>query len=424
YTGGSESTFSILYFINIIAGSFFLLTKGGMVLAALSAAGYLLLLLGEYFGFLISPYALETNLLIDTLIIRIYINALAYFLIAAIAGFLSERLQKGREEILTYRVRLRDIINNIQSAIIILNENDRVMDFNRSAKQLMPGIELNRSIYNTDINVLSRIKYSNYFQFTQENKHYDVRVENLRHGNVENNTILIINDITRLKEYERKFLEKERMSAIGELAASIAHEIRNPLSSIKGSVNILRDEMGSEAESHPMFRVTLEEIERLNHLINEFLVYSSRGSANIESINLSRTIDKINNLLNIDCLETDNISDDTVIYADYNKFKQIMINLLHNALDAVKDREDKLIRIRFSENTENHIIDIIDNGPGVDKSIEDKIFHPFVSSKPGGTGLGLAIVYKIVREEHSGSIEYIRENNMTIFRVTLERKHD
>ena len=321
-------------------------------------------------------------------------------------------------------MRLKDIINNIQSAIIILNENDRVMDFNRSAKELIPAIELNRSIYNTGIKVLSRIKHSNYFQFTRENKHYDVRVENLTHGSVENNTILIINDITRLKEYEKKFLEKERMSAIGELAASIAHEIRNPLSSIKGSVNILRDEMGSEAEKHPMFRVTLEEIERLNHLINEFLVYSSKGSANIESIDLCRTIDKINNLLNIDCLETENISEETVIYADYNKFKQIMINLLHNALDAVKSKEEKLIKIRFSENAKNHIIDVIDNGPGVDKTIEDKIFHPFVSSKPGGTGLGLAIVYKILREEHSGSIEYIRENNMTIFRIKLEKKHD
>ncbi len=422
YTGGKDSVFSILYFINILTGAFFIMLRGGVLLAILSVMGYSLLLLGEYFGFLISPFDVLSakNIALENLLIRIYINALGYFLFAALGGYLSEKLNT---QLKYYRLRLKDIINNINSAIIVVDEDLCLDDYNEMATNLFPNLRIDMQISKIDIPELMNIKNHKYVQFNKDGKIYDMRIQNITNKNY-NNYILVINDISELKDFEKKLLDKERLSAVGELSASIAHEIRNPLSSIKGSIGIISEELPSDYKGHPMFKIVLEEVERLNNLINEFLRYSRVLPVNVSRFNLYRLLSDIRSLLKISYIDISGIDENIEIVSDEDKLKQVLINIIKNAEYAIKDIENPRIIIQHRKENEKEIITIRDNGIGINSKIMEKIFQPFNSSKPSGTGLGLAIVYKIIRDELKGEITVESQSGNTIFTILLGSKYE
>ncbi len=422
YTGGKDSVFSILYFINILAGAFFIMLRGGVLLAVLSTMGYSLLLLGEYFGFLISPFDVLSadNIALENLLVRIYINALGYFLFAALGGYLSGKINIQLKH---YRLRLKDIINNIKSAIIVIDDDLRIDDYNEMAKNLFPNLRMDMQINEIHIPELLNIEKQKYIQFNRLEKFYDMRIQNLTNRDY-NNYILVINDITELKNFERKLLDKERLSAIGELSASIAHEIRNPLSSIKGSIGIISEELPDDYKGHPMFKIVLEEVERLNNLINEFLRYSRVLPVNSCNFNLHRLLYDIKSLLKINYLDINGIDENTKIISDEDKLKQVLINIIKNAEYAVQDIENPQITVQYKKISEKEVITIEDNGIGINSKIMEKIFQPFNSSKPLGTGLGLAIVYKIIKDELKGEITVESQPGNTIFTILLESKYE
>lgn len=425
YTGGNDSIFSILYYLNITTASFFLLVRGGFIISILSTAGYAFLMLGEYFGIFVSPYEISyiMELPLDSVIMRVYINALSFFLISALSGFLSERLQTGRDEAALYRLKLKDIINNLQSAIIVINKNKRITDFSKKCKEIFPEISNGNHIESLDDSLFSEIKANLYSQFSLHQNHYDMRIENVKYKDIYDNYIITINDITSLKRIEQKLIEKERLSAIGELAASIAHEIRNPLSNIKGSVKIIQDESGDDVNEHPMFKIVLEEIERLNKLIVGFLDYSRATKADIQKISLSKCIDSILRLFNQgDRIGTENIYEGIFVYADEDKLKQVMINLLNNSLNAIADADEPKVVIAYRQENQHDHITVSDNGKGIAKESMDRLFIPFNTTQSKGTGLGLAIVYKIIVEEHGGDIKVSSKPGNTCIDIILRRE--
>lgn len=425
YTGGNDSIFSILYYVNITTAAFFLLVKGSFIISGLAAAGYAFLMLGEYFGIFISPYEISygVDMPLESVIMRVYINALSFFLISAVSGFLSERIQSGREEFQRYRIRLKDIINNLQSAIIVTNRNLKITDFNMKCRELFPEIMNDMPVSEIDPELFSDIRGNTYTQFSRDGKHYDLRIESMKYKEFQNNYIITIYDITQMKLIEQKLIDRERLSAIGELAASIAHEIRNPLSSIKGSVQIIQDELDDSVSSHPMFNIVLEEIERLNKMIVGFLDYSKEYQPDIKIVNLYRLVDSIVKLMNKDnTIRIDNISGDITIFADEDKMKQVFINLLKNSLKATENVPDPAISISYSRDEGMDHIYIRDNGKGISKSIYEKLFVPFNNEDYRGTGLGLAIVYKIIVDEHQGEISVNSEPGNTCFDISLRRE--
>ncbi len=418
YTGGRDSVFTMLYFINIITGTFFLFIRGGMLLAVMSTIGYTLLIIGEYFGFILSPYDLNIagEIILENALMRLYINALGFFFIAAIGGYLSERLAYQQQN---YRIRLRDIINNIQSAIIVIDNDYHIDDFNDSAEQLFPGLAVDKPLSSLT-SVISENLGREYTQYEKDGRFYDIRMQSIKKGD-DVNYILVINDITQMKAYEQKLLEKERLSAIGELSASIAHEIRNPLSSIKGSVSIIGEEVPEQFKEHPMFKIVLEEIERLNNLINDFLTFARVSSINMDTVHLYSMIDNIVKLLGIELLTELNIDRNIYFISDISKLKQVLINILKNAQYAVRNVSEPKIKIAYSNNEKYHIISVEDNGEGISEEIRQRLFQPFNSSKSNGTGLGLAIVFRIIKDELNGDIRYESTQNYTLFEIMIRR---
>ncbi|WP_179632115.1 transporter substrate-binding domain-containing protein [Clostridium peptidivorans] len=201
--------------------------------------------------------------------------------------------------------------------------------------------------------------------------------------------------------------KKDRMESLGILMAGIAHEIRNPLTSIKTYAELL-----PKKYDNPKFREMISkdipyEIERLNNLISELLEYSKPKKAFKENVNIYEIIEKILALIsnkiqkekvkiNID------ITKDIFVYADKNHLKQIIINLILNGIEAL-NKEQKSINISAMESLGKTYVTIGDNGCGMDKEELNKIYDPFYTTKASGTGLGLFVCYQLM-EENNGKI--------------------
>jgi len=429
FTGGTNSIFEILYFVNIVTSSFFLFAKGGFSIAFMSTLGFSLILFGEYFGFIVSPYKPVPfrDIMLENLIIKTFIYILSFFLTAAISGFLSEKLQvRSSEEIAKIRLRIRDIIEHIPLSIILLNDSLIVTDFNKKSKELFKGIESNRNFKDIDDELLPFIMGQKRHQFLRDSEYYTLTSEKISYkGKYDDFYIIIISNITDIIEYENKLITKEKMEVVGELAASIAHEIRNPMSNIKGAARILLDEEPDEKKSHPMFKIVLEEIERLNELVTDFLEFSRTRQIVPEQINLFEmlneilTVEENKNIVNVSA-----IAEKCMVVGDRNKIKQVLVNLISNAIDAVESVECPAIEIKCERDPHYDVIVVKDNGIGISEKIKNKIFQPFNTTKRKGTGLGLAIVYKIIKDDHKGEIEFASKPGETVFRVKLRRNID
>ena len=429
FTGGTNSIFEILYFVNIITGSFFLFAKGGFSIALMSTLGFSLILFGEYFGFIVSPYKPMPyrEIMIENLIIKTFIYVLSFFLTAAISGYLSEKLQvKSTEEIAKIRLRIKDIIEHIPLSIIILNNSFIITDFNKKSKELFKNIESNKSFKNIDDELLPYIMTQRRHQFMRDNEYYTITSEKISYkSKYDDFYIIVISNITEIIEFENKIITKEKMEVIGELSALIAHELRNPMSNIKGAIKILIDEEADEKKNHPMFKVVLEEVERLNELVINFLEYSHTRQIIAEQIKLSELLKEIFAVeKKADIIDISRIKDDNIIIGDRNKIKQVFANLISNSIDAVENVQSPKIEILYSRDEHFDILLFKDNGVGIDEKTKNKIFQPFNTTKKNGTGLGLAIVYKIIKDDHKGEIDFTSKAGETVFKVKLRRNID
>ncbi|MFH1202227.1 MAG: ATP-binding protein [Candidatus Omnitrophota bacterium] len=209
---------------------------------------------------------------------------------------------------------------------------------------------------------------------------------------------------------EQEVRQGEKLAAIGRLAAGIAHEIKNPLTSIKTFTEFLNEKFDEPDFRDKFKRIVGEEVDRINHIVNSLLDLSRPKPLNLESVDVPEIIENILNLLEPDLSQAritikkdfqDNLSQ---IPADPNQLKQAFINLILNAKDAMKDSLQKELTIKTRKVSNFLQIEIIDTGCGIPQDKLNSIFEPFYSTKEKGTGLGLSIVHSIIQAHH-GKIE-------------------
>jgi two-component system sensor histidine kinase PilS (NtrC family) len=225
--------------------------------------------------------------------------------------------------------------------------------------------------------------------------------------------ILVFQDITKLVEMEDQVRIKERLATVGSLAAGIAHEIRNPLASLSGSIQVLQGELNLQDDNKHLMDIVVRETDRLNTIITEFLEYARLKNAQNERIELAPVLDETIMLLK-NCRDfkdniniTHQVDPRVVIKGDSQRLRQVFWNLLINACQAMPLGGEIMVTARLfshaGEDTDWCEIMIADTGPGIAREDRDRIFNPFFTTKTGGTGLGLAIVYRII-EDHQGTI--------------------
>jgi len=243
-------------------------------------------------------------------------------------------------------------------------------------------------------------------------------------------TIVIFQDLTELREMESRLKREERLAAVGRLAAGIAHEIRNPLASISGSIEMLRSGLSVESEDRRLMDIILRETDRLDGLISEFLTYVKPVRHRMGRVDLEHVLRETAEALRA----TDagrNVSLSLpppgtlhAIRGDRDHLKQVAWNLLLNAVQATRGQGKVEIRgadSRLGRSGDVVIVEVVDDGVGISPEDLPRIFEPFFTTKERGTGLGLAMVHKVV-EAHGGHIEVESEpGHGAVFRVVLPR---
>ncbi len=223
----------------------------------------------------------------------------------------------------------------------------------------------------------------------------------------------IFQDLTEIKALEDRVHQRERLASVGELAAGLAHEIRNPLAAISGAMEVLQQDLSLHGEYQTLMGIAMRETERLNGLIGQFLLYARPSSAHKRSCNLVPLVKETLALLRTHpdwrpAIEILELYPDTPLWveADANQLRQVAWNLVLNALQAMPEGGRLEVRLREASAATGPVVEMVvsDTGFGIRPDDLPRMFLPFFTTKPGGSGLGLAIVHRIV-EEHRGHVD-------------------
>lgn len=227
-------------------------------------------------------------------------------------------------------------------------------------------------------------------------------------------------DISRRKQAEELLLQSEKLSVIGQLAAGVAHEIRNPLTALKGFSQLLKQKYN---ESHDFFNIMLSELDRINYIVNDFMILAKPQAVHFQWHDINNIIRSVIPIINtqaiLNNLEiiTEYDEETALIRCDENQLKQVIINLLKNAIEATPN--GGTIQVTCKKQGKHILVQIIDQGPGIPPELIKKLGEPFYTTKPNGTGLGLMISYNII-EKHRGKLFFeSRMNTGTIASIQL-----
>lgn len=230
---------------------------------------------------------------------------------------------------------------------------------------------------------------------------------------------LISQDITYRKEAERRLLQSEKLAAAGEIAAGVAHEIRNPLTAISGFVQMMNQDEDSPYYTYT--QIMQSELERINLIIGEFLVLSKPHVENTKDLSITNVCLTIATFLQFE-FQSKNISfeqhipnENYIIHADENQIKQVIINILRNSIEAV-EQDGRISLHLYTTSPSDITIEVRDNGSGMNQEVLSKIFDPFFTTKEDGTGLGMMLTKRII-ESYAGhiDIESISQQGTSIF---------
>jgi two-component system sensor histidine kinase PilS (NtrC family) len=424
-TGGIDSSLNFLYPLVIVVACMLLPRFWGYLSAALAFILFGTILELDYY--LVIPSYANTHPKLKALQVVIFVNLFAYFAIAYLAGRLMDKLRQVDVQLKDASGALENlqalhenIVQSMSGGVITTGLDGRITLVNRAAQQLLeiPEAELRgRSVAqlfqdplphfgvargDAEVRFVSGNGYRKTFRVMVSALNVNVR------GDL--GFVYSFDDLTEIRRLEREVRMQDRLAAVGRLAAAIAHEIRNPLTSIAGSVSMLSDAPALNAEERHLLQIVIRESDRLNNIITDFLAYSRGKQYRFERVNLVPLLEDTLTLLEHRlAAESGGITlarnfaeSEAWVLADGDKLKQVFWNFSENAVRAMKDKGGSLI-VTLTERGGDWEMSFADTGPGINSQQTEKIFEPFQSNFEGGTGLGLAIVYQIV-QAHEGKV--------------------
>jgi len=424
-TGGIDTSFNFLYPLIIIVASIQLPRVWAYLTAGLSFVLFAAMLEFTQYG-LLHSYSMSSRPDNKTLQLVIVVNFCAYFAVAYLASTLSTKLRQGDVQALENLQALHEsIIHSMSGGLITADLQGRITLLNPAGEKLLERRVQNVIGKNVQELFLDRLPGFESPSIKGEvrcvtpegtEKIFGMKVSLLRVAEQgELGYIYTFADLTDLRRLEHEIRMRDRLSAVGRMAAGIAHEIRNPLSSIAGSVKVLTNISTLNDEQRTLVEIVTRESERLNRIISDFLIYSREKSYKFRPQNLvallNDTLALLENhplILNPAKSSAKKISivrqyatSDALAIVDGDKLKQVFWNLCENAVRAMPGGGTLTVGLMEKEKT--WMIYFGDTGSGMDSQLMEKIFEPFQSRFEGGTGLGLAIVYQII-QAHEGQI--------------------
>ncbi len=427
-SGGIISPFYFLYILPIIVASIFLTRRDTFIMATFSFIFFGILSDLLYLG--VIPYypnfeASEVSL--GTFIYNLLMSFIAFAAISIMSSYYFERMRKTGSQLKRIQDNLQDVIslNNsvmekMENGLITADIEGRIVSFNAKAAHLL-RLKKADNVFEmlriaTDLaGVKKTLGGDAPYYFEKKLHEFDLGISVTAIKKVstfENLLVFLITDLSAIKKIEKKLQEKEHLALIGGMAAGIAHEIRNPLASISGSVQFLRRELSLSDEYRGLMDIIVSESARLSAFIEEFLNFSKQAPLEVIRFDLAPILDEVVEMLSLHLPKVrflKKYNREHWIHADVNKVKQLVWNLLNNAVKALNDKGEIEINI-FREHDIVHL-SIKDFGVGMDSAEIEKIFVPFYSKFAFGIGLGMTIVKQIV-EEHGFEMKIKSEKKL------------
>ncbi len=441
-TGGIESSFSFTYIITIIYASIILYRRGGYVIAGISSILYGGLIDMQYYG-LFEATHLSILSPAETFY-KVFLHVLFFFVVAFLSGGLAESLRQTGEilkekdtDLVELQTFYKNVAQSMSSGLLTTDLKGHITSFNRAAEDITGYLfeEIKGKIWHEIFNleeiksVFSKLEMLRIpFRFDGSYTRKDgtklalgITISSLKNESGETTgAIGIFQDLTKIKEMEDDIKKKEKLAMVGELAAGMAHEIRNPLASLSGSMQILKSETSLSGENKKLLEIALRETEKLNRIISDFLTYARPTPLNKKRSDINRLLNDTVTLLRNSKEYQNKIKivanlegKKLISEVDPNQMSQVFWNLSINAVQAMPEGGELIItskkkvkKGRGYEDADKDYLEITfkDTGNGINPVVKDKIFYPFFTTKDKGSGLGLAIVHRII-EDHKGDIK-------------------
>jgi two-component system sensor histidine kinase PilS (NtrC family) len=450
-TGGAGSIFSFLYGALILTAALTLGTNAAYFTAAASLACYALQGVALNVGWLppppdqpLSQYILSSR----DFQLALVSNMVGIAAVAVLASNLARRAQVAGAQLIEAQqstarlVRLNDdIVRSIASGLITADDDGRILGVNRAAQEILrdrAGTLLGAPLSNVLPNYATEPlrepprradatgRRADGSEFPMG---YTLSALLDTNGNP-SGLLLAFQDLTEIRTLRERAEAAQRLAVLGQLATGLAHEIRNPLSSISGSVEMVREGNALGPEDRRLLGIVISEVERLNSLVTSMLQVGRPSQIETESLDLRAIASEVvavargqataSNGLQIDEVGPE---EPIIVTVDPDRMRQVVWNLVKNAVQASPHRGKVEVRTGRDQ-ARRAFLEVADEGPGIGDAHRERLFDMFYSGRTHGVGLGLAVVKQIV-DQHQGHIEIIDRNVAgTCFRVTLPREEE
>ncbi len=452
-TGGIASVFSFLYIVVIVYASMLLYKKGSLATATLCNLQYGVMIDLEYYGIL-KPFYTQASLSIQAyeasyVLYKIIMTVVACFLVAFLTSYLAQQALRTENELKARQKDLEQleafnasIVHSMDSGLLTTDSKGVITSFNRAAEDIT-GFDQNDAVGKPlesmfpdaihDVVVSSQSRERKPYRHDVEFKRKDesaaylgFSVSTLKEpeGQIIGK-LLIFQDLTVLRIMEAEIKRVEKLAATGEMAAGIAHEIRNPLASMTGSIQMLKDEINRGPVPQKLMQIVLREADRLNDLINDFLLFARPGPGSTEPVELSSSIEDTLELFEQDAALRNkmrlvrHLTREAWTEMDPKHVRQILWNLFLNAAEAIDGGGTVDVSLKVANDMVQ--VDVEDDGCGISEENLKKIFDPFFTTKANGTGLGLSIVHRLM-EAYGGRLQVQSQQGQgTRFTLHLRR---
>jgi two-component system sensor histidine kinase PilS (NtrC family) len=437
----------------IVYASIILYKQGSLVAALLSSVQYAGMTTLEWYG-VFKPFYSQAGIgfqsyEVSFVVYKVLMTILGCFLVAFLSSSLAQQTVRTEEELKAKQKDLlqleafnASIVHSMDSGLLTLDVGGRITSFNTAAetitgyfrkevlgkplKTIFPEIARqyasaieshHKKPFRQDVTFKRKNATEGYLGFSVSSlKETDGRAI----GN-----LLIFQDLTALKIMESHIKRVEKLAAVGEMAAGIAHEIKNPLASMTGSIQLLHEQIVTTPVSQKLMKIVMREADRLNALVNDFLLFARPTSGKKEPMELASAVRETLELFKRDSECRDKatvrheLEPDVWTRMDPKHFRQILWNLLLNAVEALRGAGTIEVFVRKVGDVAEVVIS--DDGCGMSEETQKNIFDPFFTTRAQGTGLGLSIVHRLL-ESYSGRIGVqSAEGRGTTFTLYLER---
>lgn len=423
FTGTSQSVFLFLYLVNIVLCGLVFQRRGSLLLALWTSILFSFLMI-------IGP-----SIQGQTLYFAVGLNNIAFYAVAFLGGLLSEQLNFMGSELVERQKdieALRDlnqmIVENMATGLFATGLDGVVTQVNQAAIEILDDHQLlGKSVYSLFPDLGDRCNLMDFYRDKSVNNRFEVQHNNYRGekatieltlGPLRDSEkaavgyVFTFQDLTQIKKLEYAMRQQEKMAAVGQLAAGIAHEIRNPLASISGSIQLLsHSDVAASLEDKKLMSIVLKEIDRLNNLITEFLEYVRPAIRIEDPVNLNHLLQEMadflkrDNLVKVQPHQELKFRSGRLILGNRDKLRQALLNILINACQAMEGVTKPVLKMETKDLdlAARVQLRIEDNGCGMDSANLHRIFEPFHTTKANGTGLGLAITHRIL-EDHGATV--------------------